>query len=320
MKKIYLFASALFIGANIQAQQVIDFESVSLSPESYDNGSLGPDNFDFGDINLSNSYDDTWGSWSGFSISNITDNTTAGFGNQYSAYTGGGNNSENYGVFYPSGEITGENMMIGIMSISITNATYSAISMRDGDAFAKQFGSVNGPDGNPDGTNGEDFFKVWVIGWDHTGAMSDSVEFYLADYRFADDQDDYIVEDWNTIDLMSFPFLVNKVTFRFESSDVGDWGMNTPAYFAIDDITYDMFSNVNETTLTDIDVFPNPVKDRVTVRGEYGDIVVRDMSGRTLVVQNHNQLSTIDFSAFSAGTYFLTLSNEKGTFTEKISK
>ncbi len=204
MKKIYLFASALFIGANIQAQQVIDFESVSLSPESYDNGSLGPDNFDFGDINLSNSYDDTWGSWSGFSISNITDNTTAGFGNQYSAYTGGGNNSENYGVFYPSGEITGENMMIGIMSISITNATYPAISMRDGDAFAKQFGSVNGPDGNPDGTNGEDFFKVWVIGWDHTGAMSDSVEFYLADYRFADDQDDYIVEDWNTIDLMSF--------------------------------------------------------------------------------------------------------------------
>ncbi len=320
MKKIYLFASALFIGASIQAQFVFDFESVSLSPESYDNGSMGPDNFDFGDVVLSNSYDDVWGSWSGFSISNITDNTTAGYANQYSAYTGGGNNSDNYGVFYPSGEITGDNMLIGIMSISITNATYPAISMRDGDAFAKQFGSVNGPDGNPDGTNGEDFFKVWVIGWDYTGTLSDSVEFYLADYRFADDLDDYIVDDWNTIDLLSFPFLVNKVTFRFESSDVGAWGMNTPAYFAIDDIVFDQFSSVNETVLTNVDVFPNPVKDQITVRGEHGDLVVRDMSGRVLLAENHNQLSTIDFSSFSAGTYFLTLSNDKGAFTEKISK
>ena len=322
MKKIYLFASALFIGANIQAQQVIDFESVSLNPESYDNGSTGSVNFDFGDINLSNSYDDTWGSWSGFSISNVTDNTTPGYDNQYSAFTGSGNNSDNYAVFYPSGEIVAEQSLnLGITGLSITNATYAAISMRDGDMFGKQFGSINGADGNPDGTNGEDFFKVWIIGWDYTETMSDSIEFYLADYRFADDQDDYIVDEWINIDFStSFYFYVGKLTFRLESSDNGAWGMNTPAYFSIDDIRYETNLSVTETALTDVDVFPNPVKDKITVRGEHGDLVVRDMSGRTLIVRNHDQLSFIDFSSFSAGTYFLTLSNGKGTFTEKISK
>jgi len=323
MKKIYLLASALFIGASIQAQFVFDFESVSLSPESYDNGSTGPDNFSYGDIVLSNSYDDIWDSWSGFSISNITDNTTAGYGNQYSAYTGGGDNSDNYGVFYSNGEIItapGSVGNINILSLSITNATYPAISMRDGDAFGKQFGSINGADGNPDGTNGEDFFKVWITGWDYTETMSDSIEFYLADYRFVDDLDDYIVDEWNTIDFTGFLFDVEKITFRFESSDNGAWGMNTPAYFAVDDITYVHLLSVNETTLANVDVFPNPVKDQITVRGEHGDLVVCDMSGRVLIAQNHDQLSTVDFSAFSSGTYFLTLSNDKGTFTEKISK
>ena len=33
---------------------------------------------------------------------------------------------------------------------------------------------------------------------------------------------------------------VNKVVFNFEGSDTGQWGLNTPAYLALDNITIRM--------------------------------------------------------------------------------
>jgi hypothetical protein len=30
---------------------------------------------------------------------------------------------------------------------------------------------------------------------------------------------------------------IHKIAFSFESSDMGDWGMNTPAYACIDNIS-----------------------------------------------------------------------------------
>ena len=68
--------------------------------------------------------------------------------------------------------------------------------MRDGDSFGKQFGSIYAADGiTEDGTNGEDFFLLKIIPLDATNnASGDTVDFYLADFRFADDNDDYILE------------------------------------------------------------------------------------------------------------------------------
>ena len=219
MKKIYVLTTALFLGANSNAQLVFDFENPILASESYDNGSSGSSNFSNTELTLSNTYSGYWSS--GFAFSNTTDVTTEGYTNMYSSYTGAGRASSQYGVCYGSGDITTSNDQLQIDGFYITNSTYAALSMLNGDSFGKQFGSVNGADGNPDGTNGEDFFKVWIIAEDFGGNTKDSVEFYLADYRFSDNTQDYIIADWNYIDIIQFGFSTAKVCLLY-TSDAAD--------------------------------------------------------------------------------------------------
>src|SRR5574343_823499 len=227
MKKIYMMATAALICSNLSAQTFYGtstFDDITLSAlDTFDNGSAGNGPFSSDLVNFSNYYDDAWGSWNGFSISNMTDNTTAGWGNQYSSYPGSGYNSSNYAVYYPSGLISCTITDIDLIfdSLKITNTTYAAISMRDGDAFAKQFGSIYAADGATiDGTNGEDFFRLWVIGSEYPGGPKDSVEVYLADYRFSDNSQDYILDTWLNVDLTTMNFPIRHITFGLESIEL----------------------------------------------------------------------------------------------------
>ncbi len=322
MKKIYAMAGFILLNAAVQAQNVIDFESYNLAPESYDNGQNANGYFDFNGTTLTNTYtvDTVWGDyWSGFAISNVTDDTTAG--EQYGNYTASGaNGSSNFAVFSYDGVINTNAATVQIDSFKITNNTYAAISMRDGDFFGKQFGSPNDANGNPDGTNGEDFFRVWVIGESFDGSQRDSVEFYLADYRFANNSQDYILDTWETIDLTGFGFAVAQVEFLLESSDVGMWGMNTPAYFAIDDIAQSGNVSIKENSLTDVSVYPNPFNDVLKVKGESGTLSISDASGRLVYSADHYGTSIIDASQFKSGMYLISLVNSNGTFTTRIVK
>lgn len=317
MKKIFTFSAALIFAANLNAQ--VDFESITLNPESYDNGSAGAGDFTINYTTLSNYYDTAWYSWYGFSISNMTDDTTAGWANQYSAYTGGGyNGSSNYAVYYPEGTISVSDSG-GVTGFYITNTTYAAVSMRDGDAYAKQFGSPLDANGNPDGTNGEDYFRVWIKGTDITGMYSDSLEFYLADYRFANDSLDYIVDTWEYIDLQSFSFLPQTVSFRFESSDVGAWGINTPTYFAVDDINITLPLGIEEQKI-ELAVFPNPVVNELFVNGSQGELTIRNASGQVVLFYEYNGHSALDVSQLSGGIYFVELVTDSGRIIKKVIK
>jgi hypothetical protein len=324
MKKIYVLATALLLGVSSQAQQqTIGFESVVLSSESYDNGAAGNGDFLLGadPISFSNIYDPSWGSWTGFSISNVTDNTTSGWGNQYSAFTGSGYyGSSNYAIGYGVADVLCENEYQFITSFKITNSTYTGVSMRDGDAYAKQFGSVNNASGTPDGTNGEDFYRVWVYCEDYSGANTDSVEVMLADYRFADDTQDYIVDTWLDVDLQSVSFPVSRIQFRLESSDIGDFGMNTPAYYAIDNIVSSSSVGLVENELMNISTFPNPVNNLLRVEGDKGLLVLTDLNGGVIFSQKHTETSILDFSNLSNGVYILSVTNTNGRFSQKILK
>jgi hypothetical protein len=59
------------------------------------------------------------------------------------------------------------------------------------------------------------------------------VEFYLADFRFADNSQDYILDSWGFVDLSALG-TVDFLEFDLSSSDNGAFGMNTPGYFALD--------------------------------------------------------------------------------------
>ncbi|MDG1148627.1 MAG: DUF4465 domain-containing protein [Crocinitomicaceae bacterium] len=324
MKKIYVLATALLLGASLQAQQTVDFESVVLSPNSYDNGSSGNGDFLLGSspIRFSNTYTSAWDSWTGYAISNMVDTVTAGYLNQYSAFTGAGcDSSSAYAVGYgSSGNISCENEYQYITSFKITNSTYTAISMRDGDAYAKQFGSVNNAMGIPDGTNGEDFYRVWVYCEDYSGANKDTIEVLLADYRFADSTQDYIVDEWLDVDFQNVGFPVNRIQFELESSDIGDFGMNTPGYYVIDNVVSDFPVGLIENEALTVSVYPNPVNNFLNIEGENGMLTLTNLNGRVVLSQEHTGTSKVDFSNLSNGVYILSVTNSSGRFSEKIVK
>ncbi len=213
---------------------VADFEDLSLDPESYWNGADNSGGFSTGITHFYNDYNADWFSWSGWAYSNISDNTTSGYLNQYSAITGSGfdetsSDGSNYGVGYvftsPVVDFL-DSKARKLAGFFVTNSTYAALSMEHGDAFTKKFGGEQGSD--------PDYFMLMVWGRAN-GSSTDTIEFYLADYRFEDHTKDYIIKTWQWVDLGSLG-KVDSLMFALASTDVEDWGMNTPGYFCMDNL------------------------------------------------------------------------------------
>lgn len=234
MHRFFAFAITMIVfGIGSQARaQLATFDDLPLAPESYVNDSLG---FSSGQVGFNNTYTDfgTFETWAGFAYSNITDNTTPGFGNQYSAWAGGGaGGSSNYAIGFvddfagvvPTISFNVEKAVIGI---DVTNTTYTGLAMRDGDSFSKKFGGESGDD--------PDFFTLHVTGRDALGDVTGVVDFDLADYRFEDNELDYIVDAWTFVDLTALG-AVKTLELSFSSSDVGSFGINTPLYAAVDNV------------------------------------------------------------------------------------
>ena len=209
-----------------------DFSDLSLPPEYYWNGSDQSGGFTSALAHFPNYHNVDWGYWSGWAYSNVSDNTTQGWLNQYSAITGSGVSNDDplipiYAITYvdPESVITFHDLSAHeVKGAFITNSTFAALSMKYGDAFSKKFGGQNG--------NDPDWFKLSILGM-KDGEPAESVEFYLADYRFEDNTENYIIQTWQWVELSSLG-KVDSLMFSLSSSDIGDWGMNTPAYFALD--------------------------------------------------------------------------------------
>ena len=219
----------VFVAVGAARADIADFEDLALAGGSYWNGSDGPGGFTSGGAHFSNNYNVDWGSWDGFAYSNATDTVTQGMAAQYNAITGAGQaGSANYAIGYvgwalpPTVTLSRPGVVDGL---HVTNCSYPYHAMLNGDAFSKKFGGPTGDD--------PDFFLLTITGKDAGGAVTGAVDFYLADYRSADSSADYIVDMWQYVDLTSLG-VVETLEFTLSSSDVGDWGMNTPAYFAID--------------------------------------------------------------------------------------
>ncbi len=306
MKKIYMFALPIvfgFIANSASAQTTITFEDLTLP--GVDTAWFGIDQsggFTSNGLFFENTYTTSqWGDYwsSGFIYSNATDVTTPGSSNDYSSYAGTGSNSSKYALNYGGSIDFGAEKIVS--SIDITNTTYAGLSMLNGDSFGKQFGSVNDANGDPDGTNGEDWFRLLIIGLDGNSAVTDTVVFYLADYRFADNSQDYILNTWESVDLSPLG-QVQFLEFALESSDVGQWGMNTPAYFALDNLSYDVVAT-EELNQTAYSVYPNPASTEITFAGVEGEISIYNTYGQLVAAEKVDGKTTIDISALAVGTY-----------------
>jgi hypothetical protein len=237
LRKLYCVVTVL-LTAGVAKAATVTFDDLTLPAESYWNGSDDSGGFVSDGVNFSNNYNTDFGSWDGFSYSNLTDTTAEGFTAQYNAITGTGqNSSENYAVGY-IGFTTPPAMTLAelgfITGLYVTNSNYAYYSMLNGDDYAKKFGGADGSE--------PDWFLLTITGRNADGNDVGSVDFYLADYRFEDDGEDYIVDTWQYVDLTPLGEVVG-LEFALSSSDVGDWGMNTPGNFVIDTIVYEPASS-----------------------------------------------------------------------------
>ena len=168
-----------------------------------------------------------WGggySFAGFTYMNKTDNQTANSpapisGKAYSGkvYIAVDSSDGTYGT---PAIMTIQKSGYAIKGAWITNSTYAYKSMTNGDGYARKF------------TKG-DWYKVTAIGYDETNKEIGSVEILLANYTTNTDTP---ISKWMWFDLTSLQNAV-KIKFIPSSSDTGTFGMNTPAYFCLDDIT-----------------------------------------------------------------------------------
>jgi len=221
----------VFAAADVSHASIADFEDLTFTPESYWNGSDGSGGFTSGSAYFRNNYDASWDSWDGFAYSNATDTTTEGLAAQYNSITGAGQgDSANYAICYvgwislPTVTLSEPGVVAGLY---VTNCGYAYYALLKGSLYSKKFGGVGG--------NDPDFFLLTITGKDAGGTVTGTVDFYLADYRSADNSQDYIVNTWQYVDLTSLG-VVESLEFSLSSSDTGAWGMNTPGYFALDTI------------------------------------------------------------------------------------
>jgi hypothetical protein len=245
MNKYLILAGAAALAGTCFSDTVIDFNGQSTTGNN--NAYVAPPVdglYNWTDSGVSFRHEVTFGGfgWEGFSYSSVNDTATGGFGNQYAVYGDGMGMGDagSYAVFYKSAPATITlPVATTVRGFYANNTTYAALDMINGSGFSKQFTT-------------NDWFRLTVEGFDEGSASLGSVDFDLADFAGfteGDDRNNYMVNDWTFVDLSSLGTNVASLAFSLSSSDNGDFGMNTPAYFAMDDLTVEAIPEPGTITL-----------------------------------------------------------------------
>lgn len=332
MKKTITLFAAFTLMLNLSKAQTLiaNFEDLTLPTDSFYLDSASTP-FESGQIIFHHDWTySPWGDyWSnGFLYSNMTDSVTSGFGNQYSAKAAKGyNGSANYVVGQSSSilkaNVIGTQLFWG--SVYVTNSTYTYNSMRDGDMFGKKFGGSTG--------NDPDWFKLIIRRYYGGVLANDSIEFYLADFRFSDNSQDYILKTWENVNLSSFNGPADSLEFSVSSSDIGAFGMNTPAYFCLDQLEINgivIGLNENKTSVSNVNLYPSIVETTANLSitaktTEEATISVLNSLGQmvkteSVQLQAGKNSFNNNYSELTSGIYFISVSTANSVNTLKFVK
>ncbi len=123
---------------------------------------------------------------------------------------------------------------------------------------------------------------------------------------------------------MAFKYVSNGVTMYISSLRIGKLGDGSSfQQSAVDQLVSDIVSTapvaVKNIENTNISVYPNPVVDVVNINGvQNAQVVISDVTGKSLVSQNVNGNTSIDVSGLAEGVYNLTIITEGNVYTQKI--
>jgi hypothetical protein len=233
---IPLACLALVAQASSGMAAVIDFQNLTVPPAGFfngDPGTLAPGQsvsaaWSSSGVAFANTFGiDSFGGfdysyWSGFAYSNVVDTTDPSFTNQYASYPGGGFGSSTYAVAYSDAVALALPVATTVSGFRIANTTYAALAMTSGDQYGF---SAPLPAGGWFATT-----ATGRLGTTTTG----SATFFLADLRGPSPPG--VLSAWSWFDLTALG-TVDRIEFSFDGSDKGAFGLNTPAYFAMDDLT-----------------------------------------------------------------------------------
>ena len=304
MKKIYTLVITL---AAFITQAQTNFENISLT--TYFDGSdlSGTDDgsgnytseYMEGDLSFSTTWNNSWSYWSGgWAFSNLIDSTLEVASQTYHSFSTGVYSGDNFAIGNSGAEII-VNGVANFSTIQVCNTSYAAHSMTNGDSFGKQF-------------TGEDWFKLTIQGF-NGATLTGTVSVFLAD---SSNSTPTILDTWKEVDLSSLG-AVTKLTFDLTSSDVGDWGMNTPDFFALDNVMFDITTNTKEISKTNLTLYPNPASSVINIPAGIERLDVYSTKG-DIVLSQLNPVNSVDVSSLTTGVYLVKAINNKGISTTML--
>ena len=169
-----------------------------------------------------NLYETAYGTsdfWSGIAISNRTETTFSALTltpDQYNNITGKAHSGKNFAVITTYGETIDLGEGVVIKKLFYTNSAYTVNSILNGDNYSgAKFDAT-------------DWFKCTLIATKADGTTA-NVDIDLA-------KDGTYVSQWQLLDLSSLG-TITSLGFAFSGSRSNDYGVLTPAYICLDDIT-----------------------------------------------------------------------------------
>ena len=221
------------------------------------------DGFYSGSYYFNNGAYPSWNYWYGYSLSNETATNFTSLDDQWHSVVGEGHNgSANFSISFPEGqfiEITNSADGDNLKGVYVSNTAYAYNGMAVGDGFATAFSQGS-------------WFKLTAVGFDADDEETARTDFYLADYRSEKALDHYILDTWQWMDLRPLG-KVAKVRFLIDGSDKGQYGLNTAAYFALDDFNCERDIIAEEIRIFKIGNWALNLKDIFTDLDEDGSTI-----------------------------------------------
>ena len=323
MRKLLSLTLALFLAAWAFAQDPATFEDVQLGSNGIWQPPIGSNEMSSGGWLFTNNTQN--GYWGGFTASNRTDLNQSGMNAQYTAATGCGyDGSTQYAVAYTMGVQTdvyaADGQLHTVTGCYVTNNLWTYQDILQGGYGELPYGGSTG--------NDPDWFKVTATGKNASGQTVGTLDFYLADYRFSNNEEDYVLNTWEWFDLSPLGN-VATISFSLSSSRGSGYNMITPAYFCMDnfngggaapdlppyivnpvsDVVFNEYPQTQQVNLDGVATDPDDPDENIVysiVSNSNPSALTATMSGKILVVtrQNANQATAdLTMRATSDGQY-----------------
>lgn len=327
-KTITKLAILLGLACNLTSMaQTVSFDTFTLSTNSYYKDTTGAD-FSSNGVTFRYHWNTSWDGWeSGSAYTNVLDTANGSYTNLYGCIPGVAFGGNNYATVQSGAVIAMSNTTTAVSGFYITNTTYAWKEIKKG-GFGRRFGDTTGTGSGTSIPQGQypDWFKLSVLGYRNGLELTDTVHFYLADYRASGTANDYVVKNWQYVNCISLG-QVDSIRFEMTSSDNNAFGMKTPAFFSMDNFAIQSTVGIEElSNASNISLFPNPTKQDLFLNFESKalselNVLIFDITGK--VLQNNTIQSSIgenqikiNTENYDAGIYFIELND--GFASKKI--